>query len=782
MKAATKRGSDKLNEDVSELREVLTTISHYKQSILLTLSLTLLLVVFFLYFKTPVYRSSAIIEVKSGTKQGTQTGDVLGSTFSNIDNEKVDKEIEILKTFYVNNYALNKVNFQTRYFVNKGLKKVEIYENIPIEVKNVTILDNDFRGCLIKFFPLEDGYQLQIQNSFTKKLFYKNIIELDDDKIYHYGEDIKTNYFEFIIEEKARIDEPLYFLIKGNNRQIYQEITSNKKLQIMQLSKDTPLIQITFKDTIPKRADSYVNALIESFIFQSVEEKTKKNNRILDFIETQLSEMKTTLDNSEKKLEQYRIKNKAINPTLQAQTYITELSNIEIELSKNSLNDILIQNLLLYAEEGKDLDAMAPSLMQLNDQPTLELISKLQEAQIEEEGLRTQYSDKHPGLRAVRKQIQFIKKKIKINIKNLQSSMSHKNTNLLKLKRSYEKNLESLPTQERKLINLKRDYEVSSATYNYLLTKKSENEMIKVAILSDYRIIDRAYNNGKPISPKSALIILLGLILGLILGLSQAFLRNKLNDKIQTKEDIESRTTLPIYGILPTVRQRLVKLEVFKDPKSHFAESYRSLRTNLQFGQKENEANVILVTSTIAGEGKSTIVANLGAVFQMANYRSIMINLDLRKPTLHHYFDVDNSVGMSTFLSGRSKIGEIIQSTEFSNLDIISSGPVPPNPSELILSDRLDELVDTLKESYDYIFIDSAPLGLVTDTMQLMQYADISLVVFRENYAKKSFVSDLNNLVKSHDLKNMGIVINSVDSSSGSYGYGYGYGYGNDDK
>jgi len=414
----------------------------------------------------------------------------------------------------------------------------------------------------------------------------------------------------------------------------------------------------------------------------------------------------------------------------------------------------------------------------VNDQSTLELITRLQEAQIREEGLRIEYSGKHPGLVAVRKQIQHIKNKIVLSIENLKSSISHRNKNLKKLKKSYEKSLESLPTQERTLINLKRDYEVSSETYNYLLKKKSENEMLKVAILSDYRIVDNAYNNGVPIGIKTPILLLIALILGVILGVLQALVRNLMNDKIQTRHDVESLTTLPIYGILPTLNQKVLKLEVFKDQRSPFTESYRSLRTNLQFARKANQANVILVTSTVSGEGKSTIVANLGAIFQMANMKTVLVNLDLRKPTLHHYFNVPNKAGISTYLSGSSRIGEIIQSTEYKNLDIISSGPTPPNPSELILTDKLDELIEVLKEEYDYIFIDSAPMGLVSDTMHLMQYADVSLIVFRENYAKKSFVTDLNNLVEKHDLKHIGLVINSVDASSSSYGYGYGYGYG----
>jgi capsular exopolysaccharide synthesis family protein len=774
------RSEHKLYADEIDLREVINAIFQYKWSILFIALIALLVAALYLYFKTPIYSAQALIEVKSETKQGVPSGDLIGSAFSSFGNEKVGKEIEILKTFHINNLALNKVNYHTRYYIDEGFKQVELYNTVPIEVKKVTVTDRSIIGHLVKLTPAKDGYHLQVENSFEDKiqhlLFGQEIVEFDDQQLYHYGEPIKNNYLNLTIQKKDMIEEPIYFVLKTKNRKIYQSIIGN--LTITQLNSEAPLINIAYQDTIRTRANSYVNALAESFILQSVAEKSKRNDRIIEFIIKQLDEMKTKLDNSEEKLEKYRIEHQAIEPTLQSRTYITELSKIDIELSQNELKDVLIQDILKFTKEKKDLEALAPYLMQLDDQSTIALITKLQEAQIKEEGLRTQYSEKHPGFLAVRKQIQYIKKKIILNIRNLKSSMLHRNKNLENLKRSYEEKLKSMPTKERTLVNLKRDYEVSSQTYNYLLKKKSENEMIKVTILSDYRIIDRAYSSSRPIGLKSSVTFIISLFLGLILGVVQALVRHFLNDKIQSKKDIENLTTLPIYGILPVLKQNIIKLEVFKDPKSPFAESYRSLRTNLQFSRKENQANVVLVTSTIAGEGKSTIAANLGAIFQMADYKSIVINLDLRKPTLHHYFNVDNSSGMSTYLSGKSSIGEIIQSTQYENLDVIASGPIPPNPSELILTDKLDILLDDLKEVYDYIFIDSAPMGLVTDTMHLMQYADISLIVFREDYAKKSFVTDLNNLVKQHDLKHVGIVINSVDISSGSYGYGYGYGYG----
>ncbi len=770
------------NEVDIDVKELFAALLQYKWSILFTSVLMLLTAAFYLYFKTPVYSSYAVIEAKPSGSQDVLSDDLLGSAFGSGSNTNVNKEIAILETFNTNNYALNKVNFYTQYFIDDGFKKIEIYHDLPINVKNIKIFYKNIRNKMIKVIPVQDGYRLQVENSFKNKilhwLFGKAIIELDDQKIHHYGAKVVTDYFELTIEKKATIDQSLYFVLTGDNRQIYGAMIQNN-LTITQPDRAAPLINVTFENSIPQRANTYIDTLLDVFIQHSVAEKTKGNDRIIGFINKQLKHIKQKLDNSEEKLEKYRIKHQVIDPSLQAKTYLTELTKIDIEHSENELKKVLIKDILKFTKENKDLEALAPYLIQLDDRSTIALITKLQEAQIKKVGIRTQYSEKYSGYLAVLKEIQIIKKKIILNIRNLNSSMIHRNKNLEKLKKSYEAKLKTIPTEERTLINLQRDYDVSSQNYDYLLKKKTENEMIKVTILSDYRVVDYAYNNNQPIGPTSPVIVLAALIFGIILGIVQALLRTFMNDKIQSKKDIENLTTIPIYGILPALKQKVLKLEVFKDPKSPFAESYRSLRTNLQFSRKKGQANVILVTSTIAGEGKSTTVANLGAIFQMADYRSIVINMDLRKPTLHHYFNLSNSKGMSTYLSGKSSISEIIQPTHYEKLDVIASGPIPPNPSELILTDKLDTLINELKEVYDYIIVDSAPLGLVSDTMHLMEYADTSLIVFRENVAKKSFVTDLNQLVETHDLKHVGIVINFVDiSSRRSYGFGYGYGYG----
>ena len=766
----TTESSDK-NE--INLRDVISVIFQYKRSILSIILFMLVLVSYVLYFKVPLYTSYAMIEVKSDANHEMRGGDYLGSAFANLSAEKIAKDIEILKTFHVNDNVINKVNLKTRYYVYDSFRKIELYNHLPLEIEDLKILDRRILGKIIKLSPVESGYSLEIKNKFN--LFGEKDIELDSTKIYAFDEPITTKYFECIIEKETQVKEPIYVVITDNNHAIYNGIIQN--LEFQQINIDAPLIRIAYTDSIPARANLYVNTLIDSFIEQSVADKSKRANRIIDFIDHQIIEIKQKLQDSEDKLEQYRIEYKAIDPTLQAQSYISELSRVEIELSKNKLNKILVDNLLIDIKNNKDIDTLAPLLMQLDDQSTLNLITKLQDAQIESQTLKSKYSRKHPNYIVSRRQILLLKRKIKQNIKNLRLTVAYNIASLNKLQKAYEDNLKSLPTQEKTLINLKRNHKVSSETYEYLLRKKSENEMLKVAILSDYRVVDRAYNSGYAISPKYGFILLVGLILGLIFGVLQAWIRNALDNKIHTKKDVENLTKIPIFGLLPQLEETKLKLEVFKNPKSPFTESYRSLRTNLQFMSQKKLGNVVLVTSSIQSEGKSTTAANLGAIFNMAGLKTLVINLDLRKPALHNYFDVSNTLGMSAYLSGKANANEIIMNTAYPDLDIIPSGPIPPNPSELILSEKLEVLIDELKTHYHYIIIDSAPLALVTDTMQLIRYADMNLVLVRAEYSIKPMITDLNKLVKEHTIEHVGIVMNCMDLAAGSYGYGYGYGY-----
>ncbi len=436
-----------------------------------------------------------------------------------------------------------------------------------------------------------------------------------------------------------------------------------------------------------------------------------------------------------------------------------------------------ISILYSFVKHNYNLDAIAPSISKLGDQSTLNLISKLQNAQIEEQTLTQEYTDEYPKLKILRKQISSFHNKIVYNLSSLRKDIEYENNNLLKRKLSYETDMKSLPSKERELVNIKRNYEVKSKMYEYLLKKQAENKILQLATFSNYEIIDPAYSSNSPIKPKRKFIVVLGTLLGLIFGTLLAFLRYSKYAYINSKNDIENQTLLPIYGTIPYQKQKNNSIHVNQMAKSPFTEAFRTLRTNLQLKSKENKGTAILITSTVAGEGKSTISSNLATILEMAKYKTLLINLDLRKPSLHKFFELPNDKGISTFLNGECSLEEIICATEFANLDIIPSGPISSNPSELVLSKQLPIIIDKLKTQYEYLIIDTAPIGIVSDTKTLMQYSDLNLIIIREDYAKKDFIHTLEEIIEKHKFQNVGLILNASKEKGGEYGYGYSYEY-----
>jgi capsular exopolysaccharide synthesis family protein len=293
-------------------------------------------------------------------------------------------------------------------------------------------------------------------------------------------------------------------------------------------------------------------------------------------------------------------------------------------------------------------------------------------------------------------------------------------------------------------------------------------------------VVDKALLPKKPIKPKKKLMVVIGLILGLILGIAYAFFREFLDDTVKNEEDISRGTNAGLLGVVPKMGRvaRGGTLQVFDAPKSEVAESFRNIRTNLQFMAPEAESQVIAVTSTIAGEGKTTISANLAGVISMTGKRVIILNLDMRKPMLHKEFNLRNNEGISTVLSNHALLADVIQHTAYENLDIISSGPVPPNPSELIQSKRMDDVIDKLKNVYDVIIMDTPPIGVVTDAYTLIHLADATVYVIRSEFAKKGFLKNVEKLYRTEGVNGLGVVLNDVNMKKYAYGYGYGYGYG----
>jgi len=728
-------------KEESYIIELFKIVWPYKWFILSMVVLSLLFTNIYLYFTSPIYKSYAIIKVKSDDKEiGTQ--DLLRDTLLKTNSAGIDQEISILKTYQVNQKALEKVDFQISYFIDEGYKKVELYGNVPISIEGISDINRDTIGTYITLIPKKDGFVLKSKKSPISTL-------------YAYNEEIKSAYFRATFRKNSTFTKPIYIKINGTLRDIYENRIKSS-LSINRVDLKSNLITIAFYDTLPARANNYVNALIEAYIEQSIKKKNSSNDKILTFLDKQLAITKAALEVSERELENYQSKHERVDPTIKSTDFFKKLSDVDLELSEISLKEKLIHNLTEFIRHNRNLDAIAPTLIEFNDQSTIKLIDSLNPLQAEEDELKLEFTDKYPRLIQIRQRMANIKNKVKLNINNLASVLSEKHVNLVKQKKKYEEILTALPKKEKKLISLKRNYDVKSKMYTYLLEKKSEKELIKVASLADYEAVDKAYTSPTPVKPKKMVVFVMASLIGFVLGVFLALLRFLTLDKVKTQKDIEHLTKLPIYGNIPLYKENML-LNVSVE------EAYRKLAMNLQFFKKEEEGTVVLISSVAQGEGKTTTLVNLSKIFQDTRYKSIIIDLDMCNPSLHEHFGLEQQYsGISTYLNGRDNLGNVIFTTTHPNLDIITSGRTPPNPIELMLSPRLEELLPLLRRKYDYIFMDTGSFDVALETFYLMQYSDINLIVFRENFSKKSFITDLEKLIREKHLKNIGLVLKTM--------------------
>jgi capsular exopolysaccharide synthesis family protein len=332
----------------------------------------------------------------------------------------------------------------------------------------------------------------------------------------------------------------------------------------------------------------------------------------------------------------------------------------------------------------------------------------------------------------------------------------------------YNNELKSIPKQEQQLEALSRHFMVNEKIYSYLLEKRAETAILAASTISNTKVVEWATASYIPIKPKRKLIILVGLILGLILGIAQALLRDMLDNKLHTQEDVENTTDLPIYASLPNLK---------KSTRGLYSEDIRSLLINLSFVKSHSRAQIVSFTSTISGEGKTFTIRNLADIIvKTTDKKILLIDCDMRKPSLHKYYKIEsNAKGLSNYLAQHCCIDDVIYNIDDSNLDLLPGGIKAPNPTKLIFSDIFDNLIAELSQKYDYILIDTSPVGLVADSIKIMRYSDLSLFLVRMNFTTKDYLTHIQKLQKQYSL-DLGLVINDLEFEKKSY-YGYKYEY-----
>ena len=732
------------------------------------------------YFQPSVYSTSATINLGGGSRSRNGMDPLMQAISGDANDLTMDTDMEILKSRYMASKVLDTVDFTTRYFVTNGWKTRELYKNVPFIVSH-SYLSENMRGRRFVLTPAgENQFRLSLENEdepfdlieSLRRLFLginAKKTPVVYSSVHSYGETISTEWFTFVIDKvyEPKQGQNYYFSIDDDKTDLAQYIQGG--IQVSNVGRYSSLVRVSYSDTVPLRAQEVVNALCEAYIEEGLERQTSEAEKSLAFLDEQLEVISKNLARSESSLETFKKENVLVDISSQAETTMATLSDYEAKLTQIELQLNIVSSLEQYIASGKDITSISFDSLQLNAPSLGEMLTQLQEKKAEMSGLLVEYTEFHPEVVKVNEQINILKNRINNSIKNVKLNLISQKKSIEKIIQKYTKSMQALPQKELELANLKRKFMVNDKVYSFLLQRRAETAVLKASTVSNVSIVDSALLPGGPLKPKRKMIVAVGLLIGLILGIGLTLLRELLDNTIKSKGDVERLSSLPIYGVVPTVKGKKLG--------SVFLEAFRALRTNLEFiMQADKKYQSIVVTSTVSGEGKTTISANLALILAKGGKKVVIVDLDMRRAKLSEYFGLKNDKGVSTLLSKKHTLEEVIQPVEEKGIDIITAGPVPPNPSELIMSDYAAEVMKALREWYDYIVLDTPPVGLVTDAAILMHHADASLLVIKHGYTRKEFVRNLDRMVKDHKIGHVGFVLNGV-SLEDNYGYGYGYGY-----
>lgn len=779
-------------DETIDVKAIVQRYIQYWKYFVLSVIIILGATFFFNRYAKLVYKAKTAVLLKDDNKSRSIGNEFIQSLSIFNSKTNIYNEIEVIKSFDLIKQVIKELNYNVKYFryTEKTKRELEMYKESPF----VVVMDTSHYQLVNRPFNIkilsDDKYELTLKSQEQAILYdYRtdSVIPLKIDvpafkKVCFFGEPVKCENFSFKILLNTKFNSipktfgnEFYFFC---NNPINETNDFIKNLSVKNISKEASVIEIEYSSNLAQKSIDFVNALTNKYIKNGLEEKNKTAVKTIEFIDTQLADVTDSLNSVESNLQNFRTENNIMDITSQSALVYDKLSVIDKEKITQNIKAKYYKYLLDYLDKNQDgKDIISPSSLGIEDVTLASQIKALNDLYAEKSLLSVSSTEKNPYYSVINEQIVSARKALRETVQNI--------VNISKISLSDIKNRESeltgdimkLPKTERELIGIQRKYKINNDIYTYLLEKRAESEIARASSLSDRQSLYIA-RSAELIYPKKRLNYILGLMLGLFLPMAFVFLKDYFNTKIKEKEDIGKGTKLPLLGIIAHKKFES-NLVVVEDRKSIVAETLRSIRTNLRFFAAEKEKKTVLVTSTIPGEGKTFCAMNIASIIAISGKKTLLVGLDLRKPRIYQDFLLSNDYGMTTYLIGKTPFEKIIQKNGVENLDVITSGPIPPNPAELLETDHLKEFFEKVKDIYDYIIIDTPPVGLVSDTLHIMKYADMCVYVVRQNYSQKKFLDYLNEISRTTNFPNLGIVMNDVKIKRSRYGYGnYNYGYG----
>lgn len=741
----------------------------------------------YLRYATPIYQAAAKLLIKE--EQNGRRGNSIQSSanLGIISNSNgIDNEMEILKSRTLAQQAVYDLKLYTTYRHEGRIKDHLIYGEQEVNV------DMDYEHLKKLNAPMNFKITREGRNYHVVGSYFVPI----DDNSYNPG---SVTVDKVITALPATLGTRVgmvkftqngnYMLRDGESLKVTMiapEIAAGKyvgSLSVSPSSKTTSIAQLVITDEIPQRAIDYLKQLAIVYNRQANEDKNQIAVRTEQFINQRLEKINAELGNTEGQLENYKKRNNMVQLSMNASTAFSNADSYAQKLNEANTQVALLDELTKYMNEPSNRHQPIPSNVGLNDASATSLINKYNEIALQRNQLLHSASESSPTVTPLTSQLDDLQASIKRAMSQARAGLNIQRNSIASQQGKYQGQISNTPEQERILTQIGRQQEVKSGLYLMLLQKREENSISLAATADKGKLIDNPVFAGK-VTPKDSMILIIAFGLGLAIPALILFLLAFFRYKIEGHDDVAKLTKLPIIADVAIASDRAktkADIVVHENKNNLMEEIFRSLRTNLQFLMKEHD-KVILMTSTTSGEGKTFIASNVAISFALLGKKVVLVGLDIRKPRLAELFEIDDHHHGITNLLIKDNITwddvnkQIVNSGVNSNLDLLKAGPVPPNPGELVTRKSLEETMDILKEHYDYIIIDTAPVGLVTDTLALGRIANATVYVCRADYTQKSSFGLINGLAYEKKMPNMSIVLNGVDLSKKKYGYYYGYG------
>ena len=734
----------------------------------------------YLYVATPVYNISATVLIKDDKKGGNSgSADLenlgLGGVITSA--QSIDNEIEVLRSKTILKEVVNNLELYITYYDEDEFPRQEMYKTSPVVV-NLTAQEADKlpNAALIDMKLASDGgldVNLKVGlNEYNKR--FDKLPAVFPTNVGTFGFTLRDSLSNGQVEGQkdvrhisAVVSQP-FGVAKG-----YQWA-----LTIAPTSKATSVATVSLVNTNIRRGQDFINKLMEMYNRNTNNDKNEVAEKTREFINERIKIIDEELGNTEEKLETFKRNAGLTDISSDAQLAVSGNAEYEKKRVENGTQINLVRDLAKYINNPLNEYEVLPSNIGLTDNGLTTQLERYNELVIERKRLLRTSTENNPMIINLDMSIRAMRANVKTAIDGTLQGLLIVKADLDREASRFSRRISDAPGQERQYVSIARQQEIKAGLYLMLLQKREENAITLAATANNAKIIDEPAAEGGPVSPKPKMIYMIAFVLGVGLPIGVIFLIGLTKFKIEGRGDVEKLTRLPIVGDVPLTAEKTGSITVFENQNNLMSETFRNVRTNLQF-MLGNGQKVILVTSTVSGEGKSFISANLAVSLSLLGKKVVIVGLDIRKPGLNKVFNIARKEqGITQYLSNSEKnLMDLVQASDVSkSLYILPGGTVPPNPTELLARDGLDKAIETLKKNFDYVILDTAPVGMVTDTLLIGRVADLSVYVCRADYTRKAEFTLINELAENNKLPNLCTVINGLDLQQKKYGYYYGYG------